>query len=273
MIPPCIMVIIIFIFGLCIGSFLNVCIYRIPNEKSIVSPPSSCLCCGTVIRWYDNVPVLSFILLGGKCRSCSAKISYQYPFIELLFALMAVHVYMGYAVTRSNPIIEATYYSLLCACLLTASIIDLKYYILPDEIIIAGILIGCGGAFFFPYLVNQNTMFTGLLHSLYGIAVGYGALRCVVWFGSIVFRKEAMGLGDPKFLAMIGSFLGFKNVLLVIFISSLLGAVIGGMIVFLFRKNKSDTVIPYGPFLSLAAYLTFFYGNSLVQWYWDLILR
>ncbi|MEW6536030.1 MAG: prepilin peptidase [Candidatus Auribacterota bacterium] len=258
------------LFGLSIGSFLNVCICRIPEELSVVKPPSNCPKCNNAISWYDNIPVLSYILLRGKCRHCSTKISVQYPLIELLFAVILLHLYYHYF-DSGYRLIAVTYFGAFSACLLTATVIDLKHYIIPDEINLAGIIIACIGAMVYPRLVNEDSIWAGLLHSALGIGAGFASLRLVVYIGGIIFRREAMGLGDPKFLAMIGAFIGFKMALLVIFISSLLGALVGSIVIYLFRSDKSNTVIPYGPFLALGGYVALLYGNDLVQWYIRLI--
>jgi len=256
--------------GLAVGSFLNVCIYRLPEEESVVTPRSKCPNCGKLIAWYDNIPVLSFLFLRGKCRHCGTGISFIYPIIEIFFMAMVCHIYAHFF-QNDFRIYYVIYYGALSACLLTATIIDLKFYIIPDEINLAGVVLGIAGAVIFPSLVGESTMLKGLFHSLIGIGVGFGSLRLVVWLGKLLFRKEAMGLGDPKFLAMIGAFLGFKMVLLIIFLSSVLGTLIGGIFILFFRKNKSDTVIPFGPFLALAAYICLFYGDSIITWYFNLI--
>lgn len=265
---------IIAVMGLVVGSFLNVCISRIPEEESVVKPRSRCPRCRSLIAWYDNIPVISYIILRARCRYCREKISIQYPLIETGFALMLLHMYYVFAqqgVPRHILMLAVGYYGLFCACLLVATVIDLLHYIIPDEINIAGILVAIAGALVFPVLVGEPDFLSGLLHSIYGISVGFVLLRLVVWIGSLIFRKEAMGLGDPKFLAMIGAFIGWKQVLLVIFLSSLLGALIGGLFVLIFRKNKKDTVIPYGPFLALGAYIAMLYGDALINWYFSLI--
>lgn len=263
-------IMVVALFGLAIGSFLNVCICRIPEELSVVSPPSNCPKCNNAIAWYDNIPVISYILLGGKCRHCSMKISIQYPFIELLFAVLLLHLYYHYF-DSGFRLMAVAYYGFFTACLLTATVIDLKHYIIPDEVNLAGIIVACIGAAAYPRLVGEDTIWMGLFHSALGIGVGFASLRLVVYLGSIIFRREAMGLGDPKFLAMIGAFIGFKMALLVIFISSLLGAVIGSIVIYIFRADKSNTVIPYGPFLAVGGYIALLYGNDLVQWYMRLI--
>ncbi len=260
------MIFIVFVFGLLVGSFLNVCICRIPDDLSVVAPRSMCPKCNNLIKWYDNIPVLSYLILGAKCRYCSKKISIQYPIIELLFAFMCTYLYVHFG---SQYFV--VYYGVLSGCLLVATVIDLKHYIIPDEVNIVGVVVGVGGAVIFPQLVGGSGWLDGLVHSVLGIAVGFSVLRIVVVLGKIIFRKEAMGLGDPKFLAMIGAFLGYKSVLLIIFISSLLGALIGSVVVYGFRKDKSDTAIPYGPFLAVAAYVTLFYGQYLIDWYTGLL--
>ncbi len=260
----------VFLFGLLIGSFLNVCICRIPDDVSVVTPRSRCPKCNNLITWYDNIPVLSYVILGAKCRYCSKKISIQYPIIELVFALMCVHIFIDLG-TQHWQMYGVVYYGIFSGCLLVATVIDLKHYIIPDEVNIVGVVVGVLGAVVFPQMVGAVDWLGGLIHSVLGIAVGFFVLRMVVFLGKIIFRKDAMGLGDPKFLAMIGAFLGYKSVLLVIFISSLLGAIIGSVVVYGFRKDKKDTVVPYGPFLAVAAYITLFYGKYLIDWYTSLL--
>lgn len=208
-------------------------------------------------------------MLRAKCRFCQHKISLQYPIIELAFSLMLLHIYMHFCAQGCRWVLVG-YYGFFAGCILTASIIDLKHYIIPDEINLAGIIAGIVGAALFPEISGNPTMFKGILHSVLGIGVGFISLRIVVSLGSLLFHREAMGLGDPKFLAMIGAFLGWKLSLLVIFISSLMGTAVGGSFILFFRKNKKDTVIPYGPFLALGAYVSLFYGNRLIQWYLNL---
>ncbi len=274
MIPVWFDMVLLTAIGLVVGSFLNVCISRIPEEESVVKPRSRCPRCRKLIAWYDNIPVISYIILRAKCRSCGEKISFQYPLVEILYALMLIHLYFGFAhmdLSRNFLLLAVGYYGVFCACLLVATVIDLFHYIIPDEVNIAGIIVAVAGAVAFPVLVGGESMLDGLIHSVLGISAGFIILRLVVWLGAIIFRKEAMGLGDPKFLAMIGAFLGWKQVLLVIFLSSFLGALIGGLFVLIVRKNKSDTVIPYGPFLALGAYISMLYGDRLINWYFALI--
>lgn len=262
--------VLIFIIGLVVGSFLNVCIYRIPADLSIAYPPSRCGACQKKLSWYDNIPLLSFILLRGKCRYCSTKISFQYPAIELIFALLLLHVYRHF-LPMSHHMFFLIYYGMFVACLLTATVIDLKHYIIPDEINFFGIIVALAGGVLYPPLVGQQTIPEALIHSVLGIGVGFASLRIVVFIGKIIFKRDAMGLGDPKFLAMIGAFIGFKLALLVIFLSSLIGAFIGSIFIMLIRKNKRDTVIPYGPFLALGAYIALYYGYDLINWYLSFI--
>jgi leader peptidase (prepilin peptidase)/N-methyltransferase len=266
--------VLISLIGLAVGSFLNVCISRIPEEESVVKPRSRCPRCHNLIEWYDNIPVISYIILRARCRHCREKISVQYPLVEIGFVAMLLHLYHVFAqqgLSGHILFLAVGYYGILCACLLVATVIDLFHYIIPDEINIVGILIALAGAVAFPVLVGGSTIFDGFIHSAVGISAGFVLLRMVVWIGALIFRKDAMGLGDPKFLAMIGAFLGWKQVLLVIFLSSSLGALIGGLFVILFRKNKKDTVIPYGPFLALGAYISMLYGDDLIKWYFSLV--
>jgi leader peptidase (prepilin peptidase) / N-methyltransferase len=246
-----------FILGAVVGSFLNVCIYRIPASKSIVSPPSSCPHCGQRIRWFQNVPILSYLFLGGKCASCKVCISIRYPSIEaltgLLFAL--VMYYFGF-----SPV--TLVYWLFLSALVTITFIDLDHQIIPDVISLPGIIIGFTCSFFLPPL--------SWLDSLLGIVVGGGILLTIAWIYEKVAKREGMGGGDIKLLGMLGAFLGWKAVLPIIFVASLVGSLIG-IPLMLLQKGDTKLAIPFGPFLAFAATVYLFWGRALVYWYLNLL--
>lgn len=239
------------LFGLIIGSFLNVCIYRIPKEKSIVWPPSSCPKCGNSIKWYDNIPVLSFLWLGAKCRSCKDKISWQYPLVELVSGALTVLFVWRYGVSVWTCVVLAAVYALIIL-----SVIDLELMIIPDRFSIG--LIGLGLAFAWV-----NPHFTGLwwertLTSLLGAGVGLFGVLALALLGYVLFRKEAMGGGDVKLMAGVGALLGWEGVITTVVIGSFIGLLFA--VVFMIKQGKGRAdAIPFGPALSLAAIINLFY--------------
>lgn len=245
------------VFGLCVGSFLNVCIYRIPLGKSVVFPASHCFNCGANLRWYHNLPLLSYIVLRGRCSFCLAPFSWRYPFVEALNALLYLVIvyYAGFS-------IESAVLFLFVSALLVITFIDVDHQIIPDVISLPGIVLGVLCSFFLPWLTWQA--------SLLGALLGGGSLFVVAYGYEVLAKKEGMGGGDIKLLAMIGAFCGWKAVLPIIFISSLLGTVVG---VPLMIVNNADSklAIPFGPFLALATVIYLFWGDALVRWYFELV--
>ncbi|MFP4347851.1 MAG: prepilin peptidase [Thermodesulfobacteriota bacterium] len=253
---PLIVLIFIFFFGLCIGSFLNVCIYRIPISKSIVHPPSACPRCGYEIRYYDNIPVFSYLLLGGRCRQCRVHIPVRYPLIEILSGLAALGVYYKFGFTPQAPV-----YYVFIAVLLVITFIDIDYRIIPNIISLPGIPI-----FFLASFLTPAVTFT---ESLLGILVGGGSLFLVAWGYTLITKKEGMGGGDIKLLAMIGALLGWKGVFFTIFVSSAVGTLVG-LGVMIYTRSNMKLAVPYGPFLSIGAVTYIFFGPALIYWYLNL---
>ena len=245
------------LFGLALGSFMNVCIYRIPLKKSIVRPPSSCPNCGEKIRFYDNIPLISYILLLGKCRHCRHPLAWHYPVVEALTGLLSMALFIRYGLSYQY------FLSLLfAATLVTISFIDLHHKIIPDVLSLSGILVGWAASFV-PGSVSW-------LDSLIGIIAGGGSLFLVAVIYERITGREGMGGGDIKLLAMIGAWMGWRQLHLIIFISSLTGAIVG--IFFLLIAGKGFRVrIPFGPFLSLGAILCLFFGSGLMNWYLRLL--
>jgi leader peptidase (prepilin peptidase)/N-methyltransferase len=242
-----------FVFGLCIGSFLNVCIHRLPSGQSIVRPPSSCPLCSTRIRWYDNVPLVSYLLLRGKCRGCAAPISIRYPLVELLTGLSATAVFI-----RFGPSLSAAVYFIFIAALLVITFIDIDHRIIPDSISLPGIPLGIAASFFLPNIT--------WIESVLGTLLGGGILLAIAWGYQIITQKDGMGGGDIKLLAMMGAFIGWQGVLFTIMASSFIGTGIG--LVLMIRAGKGmKLAIPFGPFLSMGAILYLFFGPDLINWY------
>ena len=247
------LVMISIIFGALIGSFLNVCISRLPNEESIVSPGSHCPQCQAPIRFYDNIPLLSYLLLGGKCRNCRNPISLQYPLVEGITAGMSLLLFL-----RFGPTLSYLVYFCFVAGLIVITVIDLYHQIIPDVISLPGIIAGLLGALVIPQMT--------FLNSIAGALLGGGSLFAVATLYQWVFKREGMGGGDVKLLAMIGAFLGWKAVILTILLSSLIGSVIG-IAIMVVKGKDFKYAIPFGPFLSLGAVIALFYGEALIQWY------
>jgi leader peptidase (prepilin peptidase) / N-methyltransferase len=251
--PPLLVNIYAFAVGLCIGSFLNVCIYRLPTGKSIVRPPSACPDCGRLIRWYENIPLISYLFLKGRCRGCHTNIALRYPIVELLTGLTALAVVSHFGIQLQSLI-----YFLFVAALILVTFIDIDHRIIPDSISLPGIPIGFAASFIMP-----NVSWTD---SLLGILLGGGSLLVIAWGYQLIAGKEGMGGGDIKLLAMIGAFLGWKGVLFTIMGSSFIGTLVGLMLMLHARKGIK-LAIPFGPFLSIAAIIYIFFGERIIQWY------
>jgi leader peptidase (prepilin peptidase) / N-methyltransferase len=263
-----------FLIGLVIGSFLNVCILRIPADKSIVLPASSCPKCGKPIAPYDNVPVLSWLILGGKCRSCKTKISAMYPAVELLTGLLFLACYFVF-----GPTINAVKWCAFSALLVVLTITDLRERILPDEVNFFGLGVGLFLSFFTTpidgtalWLANRWFDFhpprpaLSFVDSLLGAVIGSGLLWVVAEGYFRLRGREGMGLGDVKMMAAIGAFLGPQRTLMTILAGSLLGSVIGGLLIAISKKGR-DYELPFGTFLGAGALLVLFFGTSALHWY------
>lgn len=253
MTPTAIYALFALVFGLLVGSFLNVCICRLPRNESIVSPPSHCPLCSYQIRWYDNIPLISYLLLRGKCRGCGARISLQYPLVELLNGILTLSLFLRFGLTAAFAA-----FFLFCSALVVITFIDIEHQIIPDEISLSGIVIG----FILSFVVKQPDW----IDSLLGILLGGGALLLVAYGYHWLTGKDGMGGGDIKLLAMMGAFLGWQAVLFIIFASSLVGSVIG-VTIMLLQKKDSKLAIPFGPYLAFGAVLHIFYGQKLIAWY------
>ncbi len=240
------------LIGLSVGSFLNVCIYRMPQRLSIVSPPSRCGACGHQLRWYENIPVLSYVALGARCRKCRARISLQYPIVELVTAALFAGLCWWYGPT---PLFAVR--ALFAAAMVALFAIDLKHQILPNQITLPGIVAG---------LLLNGLLGTGWIDSLLGIAVGGGVLFLVAEAYYRIRHEEGLGMGDVKMLAMIGAFLGWKLALVTLVLSSIVGSVIG-VGVMIVKREGLKYALPYGTFLALAALVAAVAGDALVAWY------
>lgn len=274
--------IIIFILGLLFGSFANVCIWRIPRKEEIVFTPSHCPNCLTGIKWYDNIPVISYLLLGRKCRSCKAEISWRYPLIELISGLLFLGIYLKFGQDW-----RLAGYIPFVWSMLVISAIDIEHYIIPDVLSLTGLVMGL----LFSAMANFGipvdlTVFSRadilsrwpILDSAIGVLLGGGFLWLAAWAGEKVFKQEAMGGGDIKLAAMIGAFFGWKAVLVSFFLAFLTGSIVGLFLMVLGRAKeneapdgiKSRAMVPFGPFLALGGILSLFWGRELLGAYLSL---
>lgn len=251
---------IIFILGLIVGSFLNVCIYRLPRNFSIVRPSSACPVCKNPIKPWDNIPIISFILLRGKCRHCGEKISIRYPLIELLNGIFYLSVFyffgLGWHLLPLFAFVSA---------MIVITFIDLEFQIIPDVITLPGIVIGIIFASFLlpdPFLkINPTDTLVGFTNSLIGLLLGGGLFYIIA-----IVSRGGMGGGDIKMMAMVGAFMGWKAVLMVTFIGSLLGSIVGIFLMLLKGKDRK-TKVPFGPFLAIGSIITLFFGGTILKWY------
>jgi leader peptidase (prepilin peptidase)/N-methyltransferase len=252
----CFFLVTIFVFGAIIGSFLNVCIYRIPADLSVVKPRSRCPHCETQIRWYHNIPISSWLLLKGKCAYCSAEVPVRYLLVEVLTGSLFVLFFYRFGFHLITPVAL-----LLVATLVVITFIDLDHQIIPDVISLPGIPVGFLCSFLIPWVSWQS--------SLLGILLGGGSLLTIALGYELLTGKEGMGFGDVKLLAMLGALLGWTAIFPIIFIGSTLGTLVGVPLM-LFKKANSKLAIPFGPFLAAGALLHLFfiqYTDPLMRWY------
>ena len=241
---------------MCIGSFLNVCIYRLPTSKSIADPPRSiCPSCNSPIRFYDNIPVLSYIWLKGRCRNCDVPISFRYPMVELMNGIFAMGLLFKFGLS-----LESLVYFVFISSLLVITFIDLDHQIIPDIITLPGIPMGIVASFALPTISFKA--------SALGLLIGGGSLWFVAWAYNLIARRDGMGGGDIKLLAMIGTIIGWKGVIFTIFASSVMGSCIGITMMLIKGKNMKYA-IPFGPFLSIGAIAYVFFGSQIIAWYFS----
>ncbi len=252
----------LFITGLVVGSFLNVCIYRLPKNISIVNPSSSCPSCNQQLKAWHNIPVLSYLFLRGRCHFCGAHISLRYPVVELVNAIFYISVFHRFGFTMYS-----LFYMVFVSAIVVITFIDLDFQIIPDRITLPGIIIGLiSGIFFLPdplSLNEQSLRFTslGLKGSILGLLTGGGLFYFIA-----VVSKGGMGGGDIKMMAMVGASLGWKSALMTTFLGSLIGAVYGVGLMIIKGKGRK-TRIPFGPFLSAGTIITLLHGKELLYIY------
>lgn len=265
---------IIFVFGLIVGSFLNVCILRIPIAESVVLPPSHCPSCRTPIKPYDNIPVVSWLVLAGRCRKCKARISAMYPMVELATGLLFLACYLVFGLNA-----EALKWAIFAALLVVLTVTDLRERILPDKVNFVGLGLGLLLSLFTQPIDGTATWLANHIFaypppeaalSFADALIGAGAASGLLWLvAEGYFRargREGMGLGDVKMMAMAGAFLGLQRALLTILLGSLLGSIIGIAVIAVGRKGR-DFELPFGTFLGAGAILVMFFGSSALDWY------
>ena len=251
------MTILILIYGLIIGSFLNVCIYRIPREESIAFPASHCPSCSHKLKWYDNIPLFSYLILRGKCRYCNVKISPQYPIVETLNAIIYLMLFFYF-----NSFIDFIFYALISSVLIVITSIDLKEMIIPDILVIIILILSVLHKVlnYFVYGISP-----GILSSLGGLIIAGGIFLAIV-----IFSRGGMGDGDVTLIAALGFILGVKYILLTIFLSFILGAIISVVLLATKIKTRKDP-IPFGPFIILSFFIVLLYGKELIDIYWGIM--
>ena len=264
--PIMVIDIFILVLGLAVGSFLNVAIHRLPHDQSVITPSSRCPKCEGPIAWYDNIPVLSFLILARRCRHCREKISIRYPAVELVSALIWYESWRtsGGSVAFLIPV-------LFISLLLVATVTDLETGLIPDEVTLGGIIAGLLASYFWPALHETTLGYVAIGRSALGFFTGGALIYVTGLAGNWIFQRElaklgmnqSMGGGDVKLLAMAGSFLGWEKVLLGFFTAPLLGLPFA----LYTRLAKNNRIIPYGPFLSIACLIQFLFGNVLWQWF------
>lgn len=238
-----------FIIGLVVGSFLNVCIYRLPRKESIAFPASHCPMCNVPLRFYDNIPVLSYLFLGGKCRYCKTPISFQYPLVELLTASLFVFTMVRFGLNWS-----ALFYAFYLAALVIVIFIDAEHMIIPDKVTFPGMAVGVLASVFSLIPLSWN-------QSIIGLLVGGGFL-----YLAAVLSKGGMGGGDIKLAAVMGSFMGWQKAFLGILLGSFLGSIVGVALIIAGRKKRKE-FIPFGPFLAWGGMVALFWGDTIILWY------
>ncbi|OGW75284.1 MAG: hypothetical protein A2Z72_00925 [Omnitrophica bacterium RBG_13_46_9] len=248
--------ILLFIIGAIVGSFLNVCIYRLPRKESIMAPRSFCPSCRAAILWYYNIPILSFLMLRGRCKFCRGRIPPRYLIVEVLSGVVCVLFFLGFGLTIKFFILW-----FFSNALIVVSFIDLEFLEIPDAITLPGIAAGLCLATLYPPLINEVRGVYSFLNSFIGVIAGGGSIYLLGFIGEFIFKKEAMGGGDVKLLAMIGSFIGWKLVILTFFLAPFFGSIVGIAL----KIKEGKATIPYGPHLSLAALVAVFYGEDILR--------
>jgi leader peptidase (prepilin peptidase)/N-methyltransferase len=260
MIPPFLVAAFVFVLGALLGSFLNVCILRIPLGQSIIRPPSRCSACGLQLPGWLNIPIFGYFLLRGRARCCGAHLDPRYPLVEAGTACIFTALWIQYP-----PQLFAVY-GLLIAGLIVASGIDLDYLVIPDSLTVGGVVAGISLSYLFPSLQGKEDAVDAMIRSALSASVAGGSLWLVAKTASWLLQKEAMGIGDAKLLAALGTFLGWQSLPFILAVSSLIGTIIG-IGILKQRKQKLGVKVPFGPYLALAALLWLLGGSRVIAKY------
>ena len=273
-----------FAFGACVASFLNVCIWRLPRNESVVRPASHCPKCNAPIAWYQNIPVLSYVALGGKCAKCRDPISMRYTVVELLGGILFLVAYLQWAMPAAfgaapvaglRPLFNfgcVPAYWLVFSGLILGSFIDLEHFYLPDRVTIGGMLLGVPASVLLPEFQLEKSWLDALCWSAAGLAFGFFFLWGMGWTFSKIFKKDALGFGDVKLMGAVGAFFGPTAVLFVLIVSSLIGSLVGVVLIIRGRARIGGfTAVPYGPFIAVATLAWMFWGPRLVDFYLHLL--
>ena len=247
-------IVLVGLMGLAIGSFLNAVIYRIPRKKLVRKGRSVCPHCEAQLKWYHNIPLVSYIALRGKCAFCGKPISVRYPLVELANALLYLYFFWQFGLTYNFFV-----FAVLCSALLAIFFIDLDFMIIPDLITLPGIGVGLAVSFL-PGGI-------GIVNALIGMVVGGGSLYLIAMLGDWLFKKESMGGGDIKMAAMLGALLGWQKVLLIFISSAVIGLFVSIFVMIFSARLRKERMIPFGPFLALAALVAVLYGDQLIKYY------
>lgn len=249
---------IVCLFGACVGSFLNVCIYRLPLGRSVVKPGSHCPRCREAIRWYDNIPLFSYIVLQGHCRRCGHKISARYIIVEVITIILSAGTYAHFNALPEYLI----YFCFLVAPLIVVTFIDLEHMLIPDVISLPGVVAGAMARIAF----STGPITPTLIDIILGILIGGGFL-CIVGLGyEWIKKQEGLGGGDVKLAAMLGAFFGWKAIIFILLVSSILGSLTGLFLIFILKKGLKYAM-PFGPFIVGAAFIYLFWGEKILGWY------
>ena len=257
----------IFCFGACIGSFLNVCIYRPAVGKSIIKPGSHCFKCEHPLAWYDNVPIFSYLILKGHCRYCNAKFSPRYAVVEALTGILFCLLFSKFLWSW-----ELLIFMIVTSGLIISTFVDFDHFIIPNFITFPGMIMGFLWSFVVWFGFKESAFpVKNPLESLIGFLVGAGFLFIIGEIFTKILKKEAMGFGDVKLLGMLGTFMGWKLILLTVIISSFAGSVVGVLMISMKKQDRWGH-IPYGPYLALAAFIAIMWGNQMIDWYWNFMI-
>ena len=262
--PQALIYVIAGLIGAILGSFANVCIVRLPREKSVLWPPSHCPACGHRLSWWENVPLLSYIVLRARCRSCRRLISARYPVVEAICIVLSILLWLK----LGHPLDYLLYFCLLVVPLVVISFIDLSHRVIPDVISIPGIFVGIGVRVVLEGSAGRYPQ--AALNSVAGALLGGAMLFLVAFAYERIKKREGLGGGDIKLIAMLGAFFGWRAAIFILFMSSVLGSIVGALLILVLRRDMKYA-IPFGPFLALAGIIYLFFGRYLINWYVGLL--